>query len=79
MGLLWVAALAVLSKPHPATLAAQLLALPGISAFLALNFTGATVFTNQSGVNREIALFARPIGAITAAGALIWVVKEIFA
>lgn len=78
LGLAWAAALAVTTKPHHATLAAQFLALPAISAFFALNFTGATVFTNQSGVNREIALFARPMAALTLAGALIWTIKECF-
>lgn len=77
-GLVWAAALIVLTRPHYATMAAQLLALPALSSFLALNFTGATVFTNQNGVNKEIALFARPIGILTLAGATVWVAKELF-
>lgn len=75
-GLAWTIVLTVVTKPHSATLAAHLLALPAISAFLALNFTGATVFTNQNGVNKEIALFARPMGILTLAGAIIWTTRE---
>lgn len=76
-GLVWTGALAALTQPHPAALAAEFLALPAISAFLALNFTGSTVFTSQSGVNKEIAMFARPIGALTLAGTIVWVIKEV--
>jgi hypothetical protein len=31
-----------------------LLAMPAVTAFLALNFTGSTTFTSRSGVRREI-------------------------
>jgi len=31
-----------------------LLAIPSVTAFLALNFTGSTTFTSRSGVRREI-------------------------
>jgi hypothetical protein len=31
-----------------------LLALPSVTAFLTLNFTGSTTFTSRSGVRREI-------------------------
>jgi hypothetical protein len=36
---------------------AYLLALPPVTAFLALNFTGATTFTSRTGVKREIATY----------------------
>lgn len=59
------------SALHPAgwaSVAGNLLLLPAIAAFCALNFTGSTTFTSQSGVNREIRLYARPIGIAALAG-----------
>jgi hypothetical protein len=47
--------------------AATLLCLPALSAFLAVNFTGATTFTSMSGVKRE---FRLSIPAVVAAVAL---------
>ena len=47
--------------------AATLLCLPALSAFLALNFTGATTFTSMSGVKREL---RRAIPVLVAAAAL---------
>jgi hypothetical protein len=44
-GALWVRAIEAL---------AYLLALPPVTAFLALNFTGSTTFTSKSGVRREM-------------------------
>jgi hypothetical protein len=49
----------------------NLLLLPVVSAFLALNFTGASTFTSQTGVNREITLFARPLAALGMCGILL--------
>jgi len=37
-----------------ATALTYLLPLPAVTAFLALNFTGATTFTSRTGVKREI-------------------------
>ena len=47
-GALWLRLLSAL---------AYLLALPPVTAFLALNFTGATTFTSRTGVKREIATY----------------------
>lgn len=54
--------------------AALLLILPAISAFLALNFTGASTYTSLSGVKREMK-FAVPAMIISAlAGTALWLV-----
>lgn len=60
-GAVWAAGCAVALKTGPLTTVGVLLLLPALSAFLTLNFTGSTTFTSQTGVNREIGLFARPI------------------
>jgi hypothetical protein len=49
----------------------NLLLLPAVSSFLALNFTGASTFTSQTGVNREIGMFARPLAALGICGILL--------
>jgi hypothetical protein len=49
----------------------NLLLLPSVCAFLALNFTGCSTFTSQTGVNREIGLFARPMAALGVCGILL--------
>jgi hypothetical protein len=51
--------------------AAYLLALPPVTAYLALNFTGATPFTSRSGVKREMATYIRPMAILFASGALL--------
>ncbi|MBZ5500404.1 MAG: acetyl-CoA synthase subunit gamma [Acidobacteriia bacterium] len=61
LGMLWAVAAGMIYDVGPANFAGILLLLPAISAFLALNFTGSTTFTSQTGVNKEIRLFARPI------------------
>ncbi len=54
------AAAALLSQPAPVwwvqvgQMLAYLLALPAVTAYLALNFTGSTPFTSRTGVRREI-------------------------
>jgi hypothetical protein len=40
---------------------AYLLALPPVTAYLALNFTGSTTFTSKSGVQREMSTYIRPM------------------
>ena len=61
VGLLWAMLVAWLSGADVLGWIAALLLLPAIVAFFALNFTGATPVTSQTGVNREISLFARPM------------------
>jgi hypothetical protein len=51
--------------------------LPAITAFYALNFTGSTTYTSQSGVNKEIRIYARPLG-ISALCGLVFTVLSIF-
>jgi len=52
---------------------AQLVSIPAMSAYLAMNFTGASTFTSLSGVRKEMR-FALPleIGG-TAAGLALWI------
>jgi hypothetical protein len=70
VGLLWAGGVSLLQHAHPLAVARNLLLLPALSAYLALNFTGSTPFTSQSGVNKEIRLFARPMAAIGLLGVL---------
>jgi hypothetical protein len=54
-----------------ATSLSYLLALPPITAYLALNFTGATTFTSRSGVEREMRSYLRPLAVSFAVGVFI--------
>jgi len=40
---------------------AYLLAMPPVTAYLALNFTGSTTFTSRTGVRREMSTYIRPM------------------
>ncbi len=77
LGILWALGISLIRDVGAARLAGYLLILPAVSSYLALNFTGSTTFTSQSGVNREIRLFARPmavsgiLGILVLAGRLI--------
>jgi hypothetical protein len=51
--------------------AASLLFFPPITAFLALNFTGATTFTSRTGVRKEIFTYIRVIAAMFVTGFII--------
>ncbi len=60
------------SLPSRAVKAASYaLALPPITAFLGLNFTGCTTFTSPSGVRREINRYVRPMAGMAGAGLLL--------
>ena len=48
------------------------LALPPVTAYLALNFTGATTFTSKTGVAREMATYIRPMAWLFGTGTLVW-------
>jgi hypothetical protein len=50
--------------------AGLLLAMPAVTAFLALNFTGSTPFTSRTGVRREMFLYIRPMAWTFALGML---------
>ena len=73
IGMLWALGIGIAQDLGAALLAGSLLLLPAVSAFLALNFTGSTTFTSQTGVNKEIRLFARPIAISALAGILLLV------
>ncbi len=49
-----------------------LLALPAVSAFFTLNFTGCTPFTSRSGVKKEMRLALPAMGYALAASLVIW-------
>lgn len=53
------------------------LLIPSIAAFFSLTFTGSTTYTSPSGVNREIRLYARPMG-IAALGGLVLIIVSFF-
>jgi hypothetical protein len=71
LGLLWTFAIGLYQGWGMIPFLGNLLLLPAVSAFLALNFTGASTFTSQTGVNREIGLFARPMAALGVCGILL--------
>ncbi len=56
---------------------AYILAMPPVTAFLALNFTGATPYTSPSGVKREVFRYIRPLTLLFGGGILILTVKII--
>jgi hypothetical protein len=76
LGLLWTAGFLLLNglPPYPAfgwlKAAAYFLLLPSLSAFLTMNFTGASTYTSVSGVDREMKI-ALPILFFAAAGAVL--------
>ena len=76
-GILWAAGISAVQGAGPARLAENLLLLPALSAYMALNFTGSTTFTSQSGVNKEIRLFARPMAISGVLGILLIVGRAI--
>ena len=51
-----------------------LLAMPAVTAFVALNFTGSTTFTSRSGVRREIFAYIPAIAWTFGIGALFAIV-----
>jgi acetyl-CoA decarbonylase/synthase complex subunit gamma len=53
--------------------AAAFCALPALSAFFALNFTGATPYTSRSGVKKEIRRALPPVAAGTAGAFAAWI------
>jgi hypothetical protein len=50
-----------------------LLAMPPVTAFLALNFTGCSTFTSRTGVRKEIFTYIMPMAIMFALGVLIFV------
>ncbi len=70
LGLLWAAALIASTTPGMLCAIAYLLLLPSITAFLAMNFTGASTYTSFSGVKKEMMLSVPPMLIAGALGAL---------
>jgi hypothetical protein len=56
---------------------AYLLSLPPVTAFLALNFTGATPFTSKTGVKREMFKYIRVMAGMFGAGVLLTLVLTV--
>lgn len=73
LGLLWGIGCALFFAFGPWAWIASLTLLPAISAFMALNYTGSTPFTCQSGVNREIARYARPMALCALLGLIAFI------
>ncbi|HNW94328.1 MAG TPA: hypothetical protein PKM88_15595 [bacterium] len=71
LGALWTLACGFVMGFTPLHWLAWLLLLPPLAAYYALNFTGATTFTSQTGVNREIGWFARPLAVTALVGAVL--------
>jgi hypothetical protein len=60
LGIVWAVLVSLWLQPNPWTTVSNILVLPVITAYLALNFTGSTTFTSLSGVQKEIRL-ATPV------------------
>ncbi len=54
LGVLWSIIISFIYRLNPVGIIINLLLLPSLSSFLALNFTGATTYTSLSGVKKEI-------------------------
>ncbi|MCF8034601.1 MAG: hypothetical protein K9K66_12820 [Desulfarculaceae bacterium] len=70
--------------PHPAwppgaELGAWLLAVPALSSFMTMNFTGASTYTSLSGVKKEMRRAVPPQIAAASAGLLLWLFAVFFA
>lgn len=73
LGLIWALVAGTYYRLEFTAFAGALLLFPAVSAFLALNLTGSSTFTSQTGVNKEIRWFARPIAASAIVGILLLV------
>jgi acetyl-CoA decarbonylase/synthase complex subunit gamma len=75
-GLAWTVCFRILTVgpawSWPVTVAA-LLALPAVSAFYTLNFTGCTTYTSRSGVKKEMRLGLPVMGGAVALGVVLLV------
>jgi hypothetical protein len=72
LGIVWAVSVSLWLRPNPWIAVSNILVLPVIAAYLALNFTGSTTFTSLSGVQKEIRL-ATPV--MIASGAIGIVVR----
>jgi acetyl-CoA decarbonylase/synthase complex subunit gamma len=81
LGLLWCSIYYLLSSGQDwrlTTIIAAFLALPAVSAYHALNFTGCTVYTSRSGVKKEMRLAIPMMGAAVAAGVILVIAGLMF-
>lgn len=75
VGLAWAAAWCALTGANGWSAAGWIFALPAVTAFLALNFTGCTPFTSRSGVKKEMGYAIPAVGGALACGALFGVLS----
>jgi len=68
LGIVWALTASFWLRLNPWIIVSNLLVLPVIAAYLALNFTGSTTFTSLSGVQKEIRLAAPAMIASAALG-----------
>jgi len=61
-----------------ATTIAAFLALPAVSAFFTLNFTGSTPFTSRNGVKKEMQLSLPVMGLLIVGSGLVWLGGRLF-
>jgi len=78
VGFMWTVIVLALQKgfSHPCGILngmALLFLLPAISAFLALNFTGASTYTSLSGVKREMRVAIPATVILASAGIVLWI------
>ncbi len=79
LGMLWAVVVinggGYLSQPHSIWISlSTILILPAISAFLALQFTGASTYTSLSGVEKEMKVAMPMIIVLTSLGLVTWLV-----
>jgi hypothetical protein len=70
-GLVWTLGIGLYLGWSALVFTGNLLLLPAISAIFSLNYTGCSTYTSQSGVNREITRFARPLGLALLSGVIL--------
>jgi hypothetical protein len=56
---------------------AYLLAMPPVTAFLALNFTGSTTFTSKTGVEREMFTYIRVMAGMFGGGIILTLILKL--
>lgn len=79
VGLAWSSVFWALAGARlgPPSVVALFLALPAVSAYYALNFTGCTPFTSLSGVKREVRRALPVMGCALGCGTLLWIVGSL--